>query len=66
MLKDVDPDMSGKISFEEFVRLLSKSRGECSWALLQVMRMAVLCCTQAVRASSLRLQAPRLKKLIRR
>lgn len=27
MLRDVDPDMSGKISFEEFVKLLSKSRG---------------------------------------
>jgi Ca2+-binding EF-hand superfamily protein len=26
LLRDVDPDMSGKISFEEFVRLLNKSR----------------------------------------
>jgi EF hand len=28
LLRDVDPDMSGKISFEEFVRLLNKSRSE--------------------------------------
>lgn len=30
LLKDVDPDQSGKISFEEFVRLLNKTRGNKS------------------------------------
>jgi hypothetical protein len=30
MLMDVDPDKSGKVSFEEFVTLLQSTRGVCA------------------------------------
>ena len=60
LLRDVDPDMSGKISFEEFVKLLNKSRSALRPLKLLPRRCAIeRNCFASLQARRPRRQTPK-------